>query len=167
MLCLWELSDFSHRGKKNAWPTPTLVSFRNEFQNFDKHPISPPPRRVTLEQLKNQTQQTRVEQTNAQHSTASYHGHPSNRNMRSNSNTLKADPFKTLFSCPFQHFYLYVSLANKTYTSSAGSLSTAFMSLLTRAFDFIMVEHCVVCSSVVLKNPRHTMHKFPKGANLK
>ena len=55
MLCLWELSDFSHRGKKNAWPTPTLVSFRNEFQNIDKHPISPPPRRVTLEQLKNQT----------------------------------------------------------------------------------------------------------------
>lgn len=121
------------------------------FKIFDKHPISPPSRRVTLEQLKNQTQQTRVEQTNAQHSTASYHGHPSNRNMRSNSNTLKADPFKTLFSCPFQHFYLNVSLANKTYTSSAGSLSTAFMSLLTKAFDFIMVEHCVVCSSVVLK----------------
>lgn len=87
--------------------------------------------------------------------------------MWSNSNTLKADPFKTLFSCPFQHFYLYVSLANKTYTSWAGSLSTAFMSFLTRAFDFIMVEHCVVCSSVVLKKPRHTMHKFPKGANFK
>ena len=80
-------------------------------------------------------QQTRVERTNAQHPTASYHGRPANRNTQSYSNTLKTDPFKTLFSRPFQHLYLYVSLANKTYTSAAGSLSAAFTSLLTRAFN--------------------------------
>ena len=81
---------------------------------------------------------------NEQHSTASYHGRPANRKTQSNSNTVKADPFKTLFSRPCQHLYLYVSPANKTYTSTAGSLSTAFTSLLTRAFFIFMEQRSVL-----------------------
>ena len=69
---------------------------------FDEQPVSPPPGKVTLVQHKNQTWHTRVERTNAQHSTASYYGRPANRNTQSDSNTLKANPFKTLFSHPFQ-----------------------------------------------------------------
>ena len=71
------------------------------FKIFDEHPVSPPPGKVTLVQHKNETKQTRVERTSTQHSTASYHGRPANRNTQCNSSTLKTDPFKTLFSRPF------------------------------------------------------------------
>ena len=55
------------------------------FKIFDEHPVSPPPGKVTLVQHKNETKQTRVERTSTQHSTASYHGRPANRNTQCNS----------------------------------------------------------------------------------